>query len=288
MHFTRLARASLALAMLSGPMTAQSEPMARTSEVIVRIESLPRLRCFSDAPACKINTMLFAMDQKIFETVKDCRTIPPEKVTASAPDTPTERIFWDRRVRVTMNGPAFLSNLVADDAYCPGAAHGFSTLTPLLFDLTAGAALDPEAWLPRYLTTGANAALTELYLANLAPTSPRISSPFECPDVLRSNPHGFLIWPDAAALSLVLQPAGLAYVFSGCAEPTQNPARHLARAPLRARVAAGAFPAMGIGWQAGAAKTRARPVASAVLHSFHTAGFRRASSDRLRCFAALT
>lgn len=183
------------------------------------VAALPRLP-EATAAATSINARLAALDAEALAFQGEC-------VTGAYSD-------YFRWVKVPLSSDTFVTLLVFEDAFCTGAAHPGSTLMPLTFDRQTGEEADPMTWLPAALAPkdphnlADLAPLTELYIATEIATAPYPPDP-ECHDLLRQQPHGFDLWPDAAAPGLVLVPTGLAHVFTSCENPVTLPLATLRR-----------------------------------------------------------
>lgn len=120
---------------------------------------------------------------------------------------------WSRTVKITMNGPDFLS-FTADDSDDCGGVHPGEGFMAVVYDLHTGARIN---WL-RYIAPSARAssysgmnedgtpagaivlpALTRFYIAHASS---------DCIAAL-SNPQPFLLWPDAKSGTLVASTFGL-------------------------------------------------------------------------------
>lgn len=98
--------------------------------------------------------------------------------------------------------------------------------------------LIPESPLPRGSQTIAGELakykpLTDLYLEYPNPQSdPTYGGPIDCTNILSTEAHEFLLWPDAAKHALIMEPVGLAYVFTACEVPTEIPVATLLKLQL--------------------------------------------------------
>jgi hypothetical protein len=110
---------------------------------LAQIAALPRMT--SDSPAAqRINANLAARDAAALKEAADC-TLPTDEGGSQVVD---QTGYYDRSVEVPMAGPDFLSILITDETYCPGAAHGATRIAALTFDLATGRPVDWPALLP--------------------------------------------------------------------------------------------------------------------------------------------
>ena len=227
MHRLPALALALALILLAHPAVATPAPvhLIYAPPMAPGIAALPRLAA-NDATAENISAALAAFEANTIDFARDCLASP--------------RSDYHFSFEVTLQGPEYLSIVTDTDFYCDGAAHGNWFNNVLLFDLTTGAVVDPLSLLPDdlrplHLEPGSSAvahvqpemtALTDLYI-QLLPTAPpnqyAALNHLDCAAILRSQGHGFQVWPDAKAQALILQPAGLAYVFTSCIAPVEVP-----------------------------------------------------------------
>lgn len=138
---------------------------------------------------------------------------------------------WNRTVAVTMRGPRTLSLLASDDWYC-GGAYPDTNQVALVFDLKTGA---PIAWkkiLPPALVEQAAPDPGGTEADPVMVTSPALWAIYakaaalgagkECADVLK-DPAGLgtslMLWPDAGADGLAVQPADFPHAVKACGPP---------------------------------------------------------------------
>ncbi len=194
-----------------------------TPRPLAQIAALPRLK--GDSPvAAMINADLARQDRAVLKDAMDC-VAPIDEGGARVLDQTGD---YSRTVQVVMYGQAFLSILVTIDAYCPGAAHGFTDVHPLSYDLKTGRPLDlatllPSAWKDAsFLTFGDDTAtqafhsqaMTDYYHAHY----PRLGEP-DCANVALSNDPCFQFWPDAEKRHLVMWPSESSHATRACDDP---------------------------------------------------------------------
>jgi hypothetical protein len=139
---------------------------------------------------------------------------------------------WNRAVVVTMRGPRYLSLLAQDDWYCGGAYPDTST-TAMVFDLHTGAPIDWQslfrAGVIATATTGPGGGDSEPIRVSSAPlwvlyakavAADGVSRDAECRKVLADQSGtGLMLWPDAAADGLGIQPSDFPHVIKACGPP---------------------------------------------------------------------
>jgi hypothetical protein len=164
-----------------------------------------------DRAAQRINRALAASDKAVRGLARECRA------TAHSKDW-----SWTRTTTVAMPGPGYLSLTSANAWYCGGAYPDHETVA-YVFDLKDGAPVKWEAMFPAgTVKAGSDGgdgeasvtsdALTALYRKS---GKPETVDP-QCKDVIAETPLSFLLWPDAKAGGLVLQPSNLPHVVAAC------------------------------------------------------------------------
>ena len=133
---------------------------------------------------------------------------------------------WQRTVQVVMRGAGYLSVVASDNWYCDGDASPGSDSFGLAYDLHTGSPLNWARLLPKALVQSTildysgdglplgvvfSPALTALYM-KLA--QPNIDP--SCVPELQQSPFPFMLWPDAKADGVVLNPDGLAHAIAAC------------------------------------------------------------------------
>ena len=238
-------RSSLLLLFLFFAPSAQAEGVHPTliyrEPLAQGIAALPRLS--ATHPAFQtINTALAQQDDSTLSLAQNCLSEPNSDYSATSV--------------VMLNGPEYLAILSGNEFYC-NTAHPWTIQSVLLFDLNTGEAVAAASLLPPDLRplpeyTDGQAfdetrelarvkPLTDLYLSRLAFAPPNDLAALnhdDCTDILQHDRHDFLIWPDAQARALILQPDGMAYVFSPCVAPVSIPLRLLRDLHFPARLIA--------------------------------------------------
>jgi hypothetical protein len=149
----------------------------------------------------------------------------------------------NRKVRVALDSPAYLSIYGSEGGYCEGAAHPFFVEYGLTFDRETGAEVDwgkilPEALLetksedydPNY--PFASAALNAVYLAALDPEL----ATGECQEVYAMG-LSFEFWMEAGQ-GVAMFPASLPHAVLACSEVVVLPLATLKSAGMDAKVLA--------------------------------------------------
>lgn len=122
-----------------------------------------------------------------------------------------------------MSGPDFLSILVTDEAWCPGAAHRFTQVEALTYDLATGLPVDWAALLPPDWTTarletwpeGPQSLQSQAMIDYYHSHYPRLDDPDCAPIALASRP-AFQFSPDAGAHSLPMIPGESSHATRAC------------------------------------------------------------------------
>ena len=209
-------RQTLTAALLLAAIQAHSAPLT-TPVTLAQIAALPRLTAQTPA-ALRINADLAARDGMALADAAACTVPTREDGTLVTDQTGS----WERSVAVTLSGQALLSILIIDEAWCPGAAHGFTVVTPLTWSLPTGLAVDwpallPPDWtrnpqnLPGDAGSHRSQAMTDYYHAHY----PKLNDP-DCADVELAQQPSFRFWPDAASHRLVMQPAESSHGTRAC------------------------------------------------------------------------
>jgi hypothetical protein len=142
---------------------------------------------------------------------------------------------WSRKVKVTMEGPRFLSLVAIDEFVFCGGAHPDRDTMALLFDIASGTLLDWTSLVARSAgplkgsdTVSDGSTVEALVLPALQKMNFAVHEG-DCKDAI-VQPKSFLIWPDAKQGRLVVYPFDLPHVIQVCAkgiELTMNQAREL-------------------------------------------------------------
>lgn len=118
---------SLGLLALGLPaLPSRAEELTRPFE-LAHLAALPLLKV-RPGPAKRISDTLAALDATAFAEARSCVLAPQDE---ASPFDLIDTGFYDRSIAVTMAGPDLLSLRVTDEAYCPGAGHGFTEITIL-------------------------------------------------------------------------------------------------------------------------------------------------------------
>jgi hypothetical protein len=176
------------------------------------IDALPRLAAGpGDGAAALINRAFAIEDEGAKNMAADCR--------ASGGRNKSD---YSRSVAVTMRGPAYLGVVSSESWYC-GGAYPDESVTPLVYDPATGIRVDWRKLLPAPIIDNTadynergeglivSAALTALYL-------PAATDKTECREVLATwdGGPGFMLWPDAGADGIAIQPNNLPHVVKAC------------------------------------------------------------------------
>src|SRR5579871_378717 len=156
----------------------------------------------------QINKLLTEMNAELADQVRECDLFYRESIQVSEQRAATKRdnqSDWERKVRVTMRGPSFLSLVARESFYC-GGVHPDSAAYALVFDLRTGDRGDLKSMVRE----------GDLYASLTQMTREAASD--ECKEVFDEKPDSFLIWPDAEQNILVARADNLPHVIQGCAE----------------------------------------------------------------------
>jgi hypothetical protein len=191
---------------------------------------MPRLVAGRGSRAVRrINQALAASDARVRDLANDCRSQAGKQSSS-----------WTRSVAVTLSGPAYFSVVASEAWYCGGAYPDHDTV-PHVFDLRSGTLVDWTHLFPNGLLQRAGgasqgvAAVTSDALALFYRQSgrPAAVDP-QCQQVIADTPLSFLLWPDAKADGLVLQPSNLPHVIAACGVAVTVPIATLRKLGLRA------------------------------------------------------
>ena len=204
-----------ALAMLPAavPSHAQTVKLIAQLDVSEQVMSYPRL-----APgtpfADKINAALAKIDQA--QGGDEC-------TTSGGPG-------YTRAIEVTMQGPRFVSFVVAEEWLC--GAHPEEHQSAFVYDLTTGKPVDWTKMLPPRVAgkatvdgftirvgTLSSAVLRREYIAQNENSA-------DCRDIYADTEFHFLLWPDAKTHGLVIDQNDLPHIAAACGGPvTLSPAK---------------------------------------------------------------
>ena len=147
---------------------------------------------------------------------------------------------WERTVDVPMRGPAYLSFVITDNAFC-GGAHPSTATMAIVYDLRTGAPVDWTRLLPPSLTgkvaltaglddtrmvTLASKRLYSLYVAGYDLGSGNAEDRASCKEAVQNigdaDPPAMMVWLNAAPAGLAVQ-YDLSHVVQACAVPVVIP-----------------------------------------------------------------
>lgn len=213
-------RIALLAATLAGACgaTADAVQLAPSPAVAPDIEAFPRLVAAPhDRAAERINRALAHADARVRGAAQSC--------LAGGPSPAGNKPWWNRKVSVTMRGPAYLALVAADDSFC-GGAYPNTGQVALVYDLRTGAPVNWARLLPASMVqaTGTDTAgdgtvigtvsshsLAALYIKEMIREDPDRA---DCKDAL-ADPS-FMLWPDAKHDGLGIAPFGLPHVVAAC------------------------------------------------------------------------
>ena len=206
----------------------------------LRMEPIKQLRKGVDAwplivspgtPAAqRVNETLTRLNRQLAQSLHDCDAGYESWFKAVGhPEDGQNQISadWSRTIKVTMEGPRFLSLVASDETFC-GGAHPNGDVITMVFDMTTGAPVDWTEMVAKSAGASANSAVGTLVLPALQKMN-LAAADADCKDVFQ-DPQPFLMWPDAKRGTLVAQPCDLPHVVQACANEinlTMDQARKL-------------------------------------------------------------
>ena len=178
------------------------------------VDLWPQITAPSNAATRKVNAVLRQMNHDVVEAVRQCDDdwATFQKATGTK-KRGAERGDWEQKIKVTMNGPRFLSFTATDSNYCGGAYPNMDRLA-FVFDMQSGEFVD---W-TKFISESAGVARSDHVFA--FPALQEINSHSavgDCKNAFEGEQY-FLIWPDARRDALVALATGLPHVIQGCAE----------------------------------------------------------------------
>jgi hypothetical protein len=224
----RLICLTLVAALVAGAGAAAQEggvDLIAQKPLAPNLAAFPRLAA-ADGPWQRINQSLAKADARVRDAGEGCHA---DAVAANVPDG-----GWQRSVAVVMRGPGYLSLVATDSWYC-GGAYPDTNRFALNYDLKTGSPLNWARLLPKALVQTASLdaagdgtqlglvaspALTALYLELAKPDS-------DCTELLQQQELHFMLWPDAAADGVGMEPSGLAHAIEACGPEVTIPEARL-------------------------------------------------------------
>lgn len=229
---------------LAAPAKAQPAPavaavtLTQGPAVSRGVAGLPRISAPLTETTAKINTALGRADQRWRAFGAQCKTQTP------SPDNEVSR-----KAEITLRGPSFLSVVIRYDYDCGGAYPDTGTMA-LVYDLDSGHPVNWALLLPKRLKATASLdsaadgsgigavaspVLHKLYL-QAARAAAKGGDLGDCGTVLSDDGLQFMLWPDAAADGLALEPSSLPHVVKACADTQTIPTAVLRKQGVDARL----------------------------------------------------
>ena len=211
--------------LLAGMAQAQVVSLRTPRELYPGVAAMPRViagRGVTAAVAAKMNLAFGKLDARVAGAAADCRKSYREQQHKVAKDA------WTRSVQVTMRGPRYLS-IVATDSYdCGGLYPNDGLVLPLVYDLTTGGAVNWLTLMPPGPKSGIDSAgdgstigavqwkvLTDMARKDAAP---------ECREAFATADEvSFVLWLDAKAGAIEVQPSSFPHAEAICAEAVEIP-----------------------------------------------------------------
>jgi hypothetical protein len=202
------------------------------------VDAWPQIITPDNPPMQRVNATLTALNLRLAQALRNCDQNYLEwlKLMGDAVEGKTSTSGdRSRKVKVTMEGPRFLSLVATDEVVFCGGAHPDADRNAMVFDVTTGALVDWST--PVANSAGASpkvgSGLDGATASRLAfPALEKINvsrADAECKDAF-GLPQSFVIWPDAKKGTLIVQEADLPHVVQACAKEialTMNEARKL-------------------------------------------------------------
>lgn len=223
-----VAMAAVLAAFALGAAGAEAPVVLKKSPSLSKgVDAFPRLAGTS-AQVKTINAALDRADGRMRRFLADCKD-----------NGQTDRWDFARHVSAPMKGPGFLSLYAADDFFC-GGAHPNTYQLALTYDLATGKPITWAKYLPARLVTPEDRAtaddgtivgvvqapaLLEWYRAEAVRQR---GAPDECKDVI-ADIGSLVLWIDAKAGGVAMQPEGLPHVIAACGETVVMSAAELRR-----------------------------------------------------------
>lgn len=233
----RLARGLAPLALILCVAAAPPAPLRLVPrpDIAPDVEALPRIVApGSPDQAKRINARLDLADARARTARAACLDFDPTHG------------FWERGVTAPFYGPRFVSLWIADFTGC-GGAHPNTDQQALTYDLSTGAPINWERYLPARLVTptgrtnaGDGAVIGTVQSPELIAWFNRtalagmdVARREECGDLYGGEGVGsdgsLMLWLDAKAGGLAMQLASVPHVIAACSEPVVMPVDELRR-----------------------------------------------------------
>ncbi len=207
------------------PSTGQTVKIGPIKQLRKGVDAWPLIENADSSTARRVNATLMQMNRKLKSTLRECDThylMWAKLVDLKSTGKASPAYDWERKVKVTMAGPHYLSIVATDDFVFCGGAHPDSDRNAMVFDMTTGALVDWSALVAK--SAGASsergsgldgATASRLFFPALEKINASRADA-ECKDAFWL-PQSFLIWPDADKGGLIVQEADLPHVVQACA-----------------------------------------------------------------------
>ena len=224
--------ASFAVCQSNSAVTSKSQTTATGTIQLTPIKQLrrgvdawPLIVNPSTAAETRVNATLTQLNLKLTQDLSECDQNYLawfKELGEAAQGKPSTSGDWERKVKVTMSGPRFLSIMERDEVFC-GGAHPDTDIVAIVFDMTTGEPVNWSALLPKsakasvYRDTVSDGSTVE---GLIFPDIQKIyiaAADAECKDIFQ-DPHAFLFWPDAKSGTLAVQVFDLPQVVQACAK----------------------------------------------------------------------
>ena len=189
------------------------------------VDAWPLIAHASSSAEQNVNATLNQLNERMTKTLTDCDG--GYRDWAKQVDQPLTgknavESDWQRKIRVTMTGPRYVSMVAIDTVFC-GGTHPDSDTHAIVFDLTTGKLVDwmtliaESANVSTYSDSNSDGTTVDaLIIPALRPLT--IAHAIEeCKDAFQ-NPQPYQLWPDAKSGTLTAEPFGLPHVVAACAD----------------------------------------------------------------------
>lgn len=173
------------------------------------VAAFPRIAALANEAQQRINRALDRRDAQVKGTAKDC-----------------QGGAWIRVISVSMRGPRYLALVAKDNWNCDNPHADASTLV-LVYDLATGSPVNSSALLPasmiqRSALDSAGDGTRIGVIGSRVLQQFYIKAQFangvdpDCKEVLSNPELKFVLWPDAKADGISIEPEGLPHVVAAC------------------------------------------------------------------------
>lgn len=172
----------------------------------------------------RINRALRGLNQQLRQDVQECSAdwVQYRRHEGEPISSKNDNWAWERKVRITMRGPHYLSIVAEDVVIVCNGSYPNHDLDPLVFDLDRGALV---SW--AFLTGNSekrgeasecpNSCQNDTIDSPMLDQMSKVATSDGCKEVFDSA-QVYQIWPDTRKGVLIAHATGLPHVTQGCAE----------------------------------------------------------------------